>query len=149
MRKEGIFSLGVLAFTLFYLLNSLKIPLGTFSEPGPGFLPMILSIVGVAISLFLVVTSFKKKGITETNEDNKENPKKILWYIVFSIIFTLIFNSVGTIVAVFILTFGLSKVSGLRGWRAPLVLSLCFSVSIYVVFAILLKVPLPNSFFQM
>lgn len=154
VMQEGFVSLGVLIFNLFYLINALKIPLGTFNDPGPGFFPTLLGFLGVITSIIIAVNAFlqaRDGQISRQNMSDENIPKEGIWrlygYLIALASLAAFFETVGSLFGIFILGFVLAKISGLRGWWKPLLLSVSLSLAIYAVFALWLKVPLPNNLF--
>lgn len=154
--KIIFFETGSLFACLFYLYNSLQIPVGRLSYPGPGFFPIILGVVGAIISMVLVVNSFSKQKKVGKNQKNASKGEemegsfgRILGCIIGLGFFAVTFEAIGSLAGIFIIVLVLSKICGLRGWLSPLLLGLGSSLFIYVVFALWFKIPLPAGLLNM
>lgn len=171
LRKIKPFELGMLFVCSFYLYHALKIPFGTMDQPGPGFFPIVLGIVGFTISLMLVLigavsstvmkqeegeqpdpespaitlTAFMKQ---EEGEDGwqatVENKRKFISIIFLFALFAISFEIVGALIGLVLLTMILCKIYGMRGWLYPFITGTCSSVSIYFIFAVIFKISLPD-----
>ena len=47
VSRKILFEIGILLFSLFYLLSSAKLEMGELSRPGPGLFPIVLGAAGV------------------------------------------------------------------------------------------------------
>ncbi len=151
-KKQNIFVGFIALVCAVYLYLALQMNMGTVQGPGPGFVPAVIGFLGLLISLVSLGLNFWKsrKGKTQTSEEADD--QKIDWnglkrfggYLLTLILFILMFQYLGTLIAIFGLVLSLTKISGSKGWVKPLLLAFLTSVCCYVVFNVLLSVPLPR-----
>ena len=150
LRSDRIFAFLMVLICGFYFLSSLKLSVGTINDTGPGFIPRLLGVGGLLLAVIIFIKSLKK------NKDS--NPQKVsglpkdakfrfFGCVIACIIFIPLFELVQPIAAVFILILSLTKIWESNGWLRPIVLATVSSVSAYVLFSILLEVPLPRGIF--
>lgn len=149
---SALYEIGVLLFCLFYIYSALRIPFGTLAEPGPGFFPLILAFLGLAVSLALLVSTLWRRPRTqESGSGEKVVPatgfgggRDLIVFVAAIVVFGLCFETVGVVLGLIILTVALCRICGLEGWRKPLVVGVVTSLSVYAVFALIFKIPMPN-----
>ena len=150
MSKERISSLIFLLAGIYGLIFGIQLPLGSWREPGPGVLPLILSIL-LCVSGVLRFIFGKKKG--EAEEKQKivwsEMGKKVvtpLKILGVTTLFILLLERVGYLLAsslfVFILFFWISRYRLL----VALGLALFIGVGTWYFFVKILSVQLPQGF---
>jgi putative tricarboxylic transport membrane protein len=157
VNRKILFEIGILLFSLFYLLSSVQLELGELSRPGPGFFPIILGAAGVVIASFLVVGTYlqqkkeKEKGVSpggiESPSPEKDTRQGFIRIVAFILALTALvglYEILGSLVGFFIVTVIFGKITGMRGWGRPLVLGFCTSAGIYILFGLWFKLPLPG-----
>ena len=154
MVQEIVLSMVFQFATVFYLVNAFKMPFGKLVEPGPGFFPVILGLIAVSINTYLLVNAVLKyirERQPRTREEKDNNPEtwRFLAYLGMFIVLMLILETAGALLSIFLLVFGLTKISGVRGWTMPIFIGSATSILIIVVFDLLLGTPLPKGFFSL
>jgi len=154
VNRKILFEIGVLLFSLFYLINSSQLEMGDLSRPGPGMFPVVLGIVGVVIACFLIAGTYLQlqKGKEAPPEGELPPPGKegrqaftrIVAFIVALAGLVGFYEFLGAVICFFIVTVILSKIAGMGGWGRPVLLGLCTSAGIYVLFGLWFKLPLPS-----
>ena len=148
MKKgEVIFFAALSAVCALYLVLSTRMPMGSIQEPGSGFLPVILGISGLLISIGLLFKAIFEKDFHEVGAITKSGFLKFMGYIISIIIYSMLSIWVNTYIAIFVLMLCLTKISGLQKWLFPLTLSILCSVISYLLFELALGVPLPKGLF--
>jgi hypothetical protein len=142
-RAEFVFFAGVAVFCALYLAWALRIPFGGVRNPGPGFFPVILGLSGVAIALGFLVQALVKGRLVRGGPAPKAALARLTGYIVTIAAYAATQSYVGTYVGIFFLVLVLSKLSGLHGWAKPVALAGCCTAVAYVLFGVVLGVPLP------
>ena len=138
----------LIAFSLAVYTLMYDFPSGSIAEGmGPGFMPGILIVTLVILSIILIIDALvrrKKKDrpsgtITSVLGPNLKNPG-ILILIVSIYLFSL--NTLGFLIATpaFIL---LTMVTTGASLKSGILMGICLTGLVYVVFALALKVPLP------
>jgi len=137
-------SLFWLAAGLAIALYSGNYGLGSFSSPGPGFLPFLtgLAIAGLALVVFLQqLSSRSREKMTDLwRRGNWPNVSMVMGALV---LYTLLFQFLGFLLDTFWLIAFLLRVMEPMGWKKCLTGAVAASVGAYLVFHIWLKAQLP------
>lgn len=144
--SKRIFYVALTAFCVVYsILSMLQLEVGTFANPGPGFVPEFLGVISVVLSAALLISSFRRP-LEEKKEESSEKGSlvRLGLYVLACFVFLPLFDFLGSLLSVWILVFLLSKISGLKGWWRPAALGFVTSSAFYWLFAAALQVPLPQ-----
>jgi hypothetical protein len=140
---SGMFwlSLGVLfsIWSTFYKMGSL-------TQPGPGFFPLILGILAILFSLIILgqgwkVYRAKGKG---SSPSLPAGWKKIVYTTLILLVSPFAFEPLGYLITVFLLIALLMLGTELRSLKKALLTAFLTTVGVYVVFVLLLEQPLPR-----
>ncbi len=152
LSKNTWCALFVFAVTLIYLVEAWKLPFGGARNPDIGFLPILMGLLVLALSLIMIAAEFfrpadSKKEIDLFDEEEKgENAglKKPLILGAALLIYPPAFVHLGFIPAT-ILLLGLSlRLMEYRGWLGSLVIGVLITFSAYFVFGHWLHVNFPK-----
>jgi len=146
-KSEAVFFGGTALFCAAYLAAAARMPLGSFQEPGPALVPVLLGAVGLAISLGLCLRPLLLRAIVRSEGVPRAALLRLLGYILSVAVYAGASEIVGAYAGIFIMMVALSKISGLSGWRNPLLLAGLSSVVAFLLFDLALGVPLPRGFF--
>ncbi|WP_201835444.1 tripartite tricarboxylate transporter TctB family protein [Microvirga zambiensis] len=140
--SELVMSAFFVLFAFGCIAASLQLPLGTPLEPMPGFIPLIVSLFLLFVSLAQFATAFRTAGNSKAvlGEQWKQPASIVVGLIVYSI--TLDF--LGYIIATTGLSLLIIRIFEPQGWLRPLVIAIAVSVFSYVLFDRLLEVNLPD-----
>ena len=148
MKKgEVIFYSGLIAICSIYIIYTLiSLPLGSLTSPGPGFLPIVLGITGLFLSIILFQSTLKKvlsgqradlsdsqTNMTKNGIDGKKVRKFMEFFLLVGI-YLLLFKKVNLLLSTFVLITLLAKVFELEGWIKPILMGAGFVAAIYLVF---------------
>lgn len=116
--------------------------------PGPGFVPMLGSMLCVLGSLYILVQSFR--GVFDGNGDIRiARPRKTLVFIGSTIFSLLLVPVIGLLSALALMQFLIYVfVEGVQPWRAAIV-SICITFSTYLLLVKLLALPMPQAMFTL
>lgn len=142
-RSEFAFFAGIALFCAIYLAWALRMPFGGVRNPGPGFFPVTLGLAGVAISLGFIVHALAKGPLLRGAPMPKAVLARLAGYVVAVGLYAATQSIVGSYVGIFVLVFVLSRLSGLPGLAKPLALAAVCAAVAYVLFGVILGVPLP------
>lgn len=147
-RAESVFSLAVAVLCLGYLFFVWQMDdFGTVTEPGAAFVPGVIGVLVLAISVKILVTSVVKTEGGKAEKIPRDGLLRFLGYVVASVIFIPVFEILGAYIAIFALVLALTKILGSKGWLQPVGLAVASSVIAYVLFFTILDVPLPRGIF--
>lgn len=122
----------------------------TEGAPGPAFFPRLLAVLLIASAAWLAIRAWR--GAREKAADARaEGATRIrrlgVWIAVTWIAaFLLVWPLLGTVLSVPLLVVGLMWLTGERSWRTLVSVPIAFAGFIYLVFMVLLGVPLPAGF---
>jgi putative tricarboxylic transport membrane protein len=141
IRLEIIGSVFWIAVGVFFAIGGVKLNIGTFHNPGPGFFPLIMALTLIVFSLFTLV-----KGLVGPIEPLSKIPWKRNTLATGAVFFYgLILEWIGFLLSTFILIsilFGL-LIKGERKWRRVFLYSAVTALISWLTFSVALKIPFP------
>lgn len=149
MNKLDVFS-GVfwLIVSAYICINSTRLGLGRFHNPGPGFLffwgGIVLGILSIIVLIMALVS--KRKGIQEGEERifGNINWVKVIAVVLSLIAYGIILERLGFLVSTFLfIAFLLSSIEP-KKWYIVIITAIVSSSLTYALFEIWLKVRLPK-----
>jgi lysylphosphatidylglycerol synthetase-like protein (DUF2156 family) len=117
------------------------------SGPGPFFLPAIVALVIAGLSIALLVQSPKQPEPGPEATRQKRLWNRILWIMIWCFVYGITIERLGYLLSTGIVTFALLAYFNRQKWILNIFFSLITPASIYILFASLLKVPLPKGWF--
>lgn len=152
MTSNSVTGLISIVFGAVYLFMTLRLPDVSVGDPiGPKLFPLLVGLGALLCGILLVVNEIRVNRaarndvITVDLSSRRELYGKIGLTILAGIIYGFLLDPVGYLISTFVfMTFILSLVNSLKRMVENIALSLGFSVTTYVVFAILLKLSLPR-----
>lgn len=147
MRSPDFIS-GVFWLCLGLLLSlwSTQYQIGNLIQPGAGFLPLILGILLILLSLILLGQA-KKSSRTPQGLAFSILPggwKKVVYTVSIMLLATFLFETIGYLLTFFLLLILLMQGAGPQRWRTTLLIAFFSALSIYMIFVLLLKQQLPK-----
>ena len=138
------------AVSLFVSVESIHSGVGSFHNPGAGFLPfcsaVVLGMSGVAIS---VTNILKKKGQRRITDLWKEVEwKKVVWVMSALFLYSFLLSGIGYLIATFgllIFLFGIMRRR--KMWIREIASALFISLVTYLLFHVLMDIQLPRGIF--
>jgi putative tricarboxylic transport membrane protein len=137
---KNIFSLLIVIFAGVYLFSSLQFPFMKDSRPGAGFLPILIAVSLLVLSLVDLIKSFKE------NKDSKLDRTflKDFTLIAASIaIYIILFSVLGALIGTIIFTFMVLTLINKQKNLQNVMISFIATAVIYVFFEYLLDTNLP------
>ena len=150
MRKDDLGSslvLFLLGAAIAY--GSLKLGLGTWAAPGPGFLPfwagLGLSLIAIGIFALAVI---KREGVPAAEKfwPRPDSGKIVLSVLISLIVYDLLWTRLGFSLTTFLLLVFLFRFVGKRAWSVTLGGAVMTSATSYFLFQVFLKSQLPAGF---
>jgi putative tricarboxylic transport membrane protein len=150
LRKVDIISgMAITIFGVFFLLETLKLDYYTEGVPGPGFFPSVLALVVIATGILLIVTRLGKPEMSfgEFDAPSRQQLNRSMGIWIALLVATLMVELIGFVLAMILLVaailIGIERRRGITT-LATIILIPLFA---YLLFAGLLKVPLPTGIF--
>lgn len=144
---EKCFLGGMMVFCGIFVVTSMKMDIGSMSQPGPGFLPLILGWMGIIIVGFLLLTKSSPENKEAITDFTAAGLKRFASYMLTIMLFTFLYNELGP-AALFLLIIILAKTSGFESLPHAILFAGIFTAIVYVSFWYLLAIPLPLGFFE-
>lgn len=149
--KSFLTGLFYLAFGLGSVLISLGYTLGSLARIGPGYFPLLLGILLMALGLIVSLRALGLRDVETPAENNQGRWSFLLdrdlltlaWIIAAVVLFGLLLKQLGLLLAIFLLVFLASLASHERNYIRILITSLVITLLSYLVFIKGLGVLLP------
>ncbi len=134
----------LIAFVICF--ESSKLDMGSFAQPGAGFLPFLLGLLLGVLSLFLMMKNRIEAGSAKRGKDLGEffRWKKVFWALGALLFYALFLNFLGFILVTFLTLLFLYKKMGDNRWRFAFCASFLTIGFCYVVFQLWLSANLPK-----
>jgi len=153
MKKFGrLDGLVWLVLGILICVDAIKLKLGDFNTPGPGFLPFLSGVLlGIFGLILFFPTTFARLGKAEEAEP-EEPPAVWNWgklinpFLTLLILFVyiLLLEPLGFILTTFICMLLWFKLSEPKRWLKPLILSVSTSILSYLLFSVWLRCQFPR-----
>jgi putative tricarboxylic transport membrane protein len=133
-------------------VGSIKLKLGNFRTPGPGFMPFL---AGASLGIFGLIlifsTTFARLG---EGEEAKNEKTSVIWNwkklmnpfltLLILFIYLLLLEPLGFVITTFICLLFLFKLSEPKKWLRPFILSVSTSIVSYLLFSVWLQCQFPR-----
>jgi putative tricarboxylic transport membrane protein len=138
-NRQSMIGWILLVLSILYGINALTFPEG-MSEPGPSFLPIILSIGAVICSIVIIF----KNRVIQASEDNPEYKigKQHLLLVGYLAAYLILVPFLGFIITSVLFLVVIFRLYGVNGYLRPIIYSAVLTASVYVLFRLVLNVPL-------
>ena len=126
-----------------YLTLALRLPFGGAARPGAGFYPVIVAVFAIAVALAATASAFQGAAAAAPVELDGPSRRRVVISVVALVAFCLVLPWVGYPAAAFAFVTVVLRYLGAR-WTTALLTGALSSAGSYVLFAVLLDVPLPH-----
>lgn len=133
--KSGCFFFGL---SLLMLWESLRLGLGTATEPGPGFLPFCAGAILAVLSLAFVYTGWRFR------KSQQPHSRRVIVALVSVFVYSLVLDYLGFIIATFLLVAILFHLGEPRRWWVLIAMSASVTFLGYFFFGTVLHVFFPK-----
>jgi len=151
MAREKWSSLVWLGIAIYICVGSLRLSLGSFHNPGPGFLSFYAGFILGGLALVVHLQSRKGPSAKRDAEpiwSNRQRRWKMVVTVVALLVYAVGMNYLGFLISTFIFLAFLLKVIEPQRWSVALFGSLVASGAFYLVFEMGLQSQLPKGLFQ-
>ena len=154
LRSDQVFGLIWMTLGSGFCIGSLKLNLGGFHNPGPGFMPFVLgaalALLGLVLMLLAVINELgRKQGGKAKQLFERDNLKRLFTVAATLLAYIMIFEYIGFLLSSFLFFFSLFKYITPKSWLGPLVLSGSAVILSYLVFCVWLRSELPRGIFNL
>jgi putative tricarboxylic transport membrane protein len=126
-----------------YLTVALRLPFGAAERPGAGFYPVIVAVFAIVVALAATASAYRSAPGTAAIELDAASRRRVVITVVALVAFCLVLPWVGYPMAAFVFVTVVLRYLGAR-WTTALLTGALSSAGSYVLFAVLLDVPLPH-----
>lgn len=143
-RIAGIFFLAIGAF---FALYARTVDIGTWSEPGPGFMPFWAGATMGAMAIALLIGSFRRAGpVMPSFFPKADSWKRVAATFASLCVYALILDRVGFALTTFLFVGFLVKFIFPQTWTRAVVVAFLASLGARLLFIDFLKTQLPKGF---
>ena len=136
-----------LAVSIFVSTESVRTGLGTFHDPGPGFLPFCSAVIFGVFGSILIVTNLVKKEWEGRVTDlwKRVEWKKVVWVLFSLFLYSFILSKIGYLIATFgLMTFLFGVMRQPKWWIREAATALTITLITYFFFRVLMGIQLPK-----
>lgn len=145
MKKSNrIISIIFILLCIYAFIETTRFPNVSTVDFGPAFMPRIAAGLLAGLSIMLFVSTFTKK---DDEEIEKDNMLKLLFHVCFVIAFALVVSWLGILITVPIFLFIYIMIYGKIKIYKNIILSIAVTAVLYILFVMVLRIPLPNPLF--
>ena len=134
-------------FGVFVALEALKLKLGKFSRPDPGFFPFWLGLALAVIGLVLLIQLSRRKSDSSTLKRGLWQGRhwdRVLYSLAAMLLYAFFLDRLGYLITTFLLMFFLFRIVGAQRWWVTTLGSVTTSLFTYLLFKVWLQVQLPQ-----
>ena len=138
-----------LAVGIFFTLYSRKVEVGTWTEPGPGFLPFYAGLTLVVMSIALLLGSLAKKAWQAKPSffPKPDSWKRVSATFLSLVVYNLLLTYLGFTLTTFLFLTFLVKFIFPQSWKRTFIVSICGSLFVRLLFINFLETQLPKGLF--
>jgi len=137
-------SIVLLGIAIAIFVETRKLPIGSFRAPQMGFFPFILGIMLTIFSLLLLWQTIKEKGRGRSHTSVRSGNWKGIGLTLGALFaYAFLLECLGYILSTFLLIVFLLRVIGAQKWWVVISGALLSSLASFLIFDLLLDVPLP------
>lgn len=140
MTTDRVSGAALVLFSLLVIWESLHLPFGTFRQPGPAYIPVILAALLFVVGLSLIFISSRAPLLSSIRWTEWRHALAILAASIFSV-FAL--ERLGYRLTVLLVLAFLVKVVEKRGWVVSFLFAFTLAFGSFFLFYTVLRVPLP------
>ncbi|MCX5910489.1 MAG: tripartite tricarboxylate transporter TctB family protein [Deltaproteobacteria bacterium] len=131
----------------FFALYARSVDIGTWHEPGPGFLPFWAGLTIGIMSLALLLKNLKRKGpVRPSFFPESESWKRVLTTFLALIVYNFVFDLLGFALTTFLFVGFLVKFIFPQSWAKTLIVALSAAIIARLLFINFLETQLPKGF---
>ncbi len=144
---DRITSIFFLCVGIFFALNSRRVDIGSWSEPGPGFLPFWAGLTLCIMAVALFITSLRSPGdILPAFFPESDSWKRVTATFAAMIFYALLLDFVGFTLTTFVFVGFLVRYIFPQSWTRTIIVATLSALGARLVFINLLKTQLPLGF---
>lgn len=138
--ERRVMALALFVVSAGYLAAATRFSFGVLAAPKAGFLPRLVGCSAVILSAINLWFVFRTR--IEVRADGSR-PSRAVLFVAGLVAYVLLLKPLGYALATALATAYLLKAAGTEGWRLPAGLSIGLAGGLYVLFVLVLKIPMP------
>jgi putative tricarboxylic transport membrane protein len=138
-----------LLFSIYIAIESYRLDLGSWHDPGPGYFPFGAALLFGSMALVVFLQSLREAFASRGMPGPREGFRwqNVVLVLVAMVLYTVLLNSAGFVLCTFLIVIFFVKVVALQRWTQSFMIALGMAVGSYLLFSIFLKAPLPRGIF--
>ncbi len=143
-NRDLVSSIICMALSGLFVAGALQQGLMRRGVPGPGLLPFLSALALFFVSLFVFVPALVQREKAESSDffPERDSFRKILFALVALFAFGVAVEYVGYLLTTFVFMFFMARLVEPKGWGTNALRALLTAVLSYILFVVLLEVPL-------
>jgi hypothetical protein len=145
-KREKITLIFWLALCLFFAVESFRMGIGQFNEPGPGFLAFWVSLF---VFIMAIVAFLKERGAKILREAKPifhgKHARNIVYSLAALFAYPFFLDKLGFFLCTLLFTGFCLKMIGLRKWTVTVITAISVGIVAYLLFVVWLGVQLPRA----
>jgi len=136
----------LLLFAIFIAIESYRLGLGEWNNPGAGYFAFGGSLILGIMSLSVFLKELRRRYGKEISPSDSEplHGWNVVLVLAGMIIYSFVFDKIGFILSTFLFIVFLLRVIAPHRWFVTLLIAFCFAVGSYLLFDVLLSAELPK-----
>jgi putative tricarboxylic transport membrane protein len=130
----------------FFCIGAINYGIFEQGVPGPGLLPFMAGAIVITLGIIVLIFDSSKIGGELFNQ--KDSWKRVSYAVISLIMFAFLLGNFGFVPAAILFVAMLLKLIEKQAWKTVFWFSLVMTSSFYVLFKILLRIPLPAGIFN-
>jgi putative tricarboxylic transport membrane protein len=147
-KKMSMFFFGNLFWLLFSLITcmeSYRLSLGSFNQPGPGFFPFGAGLTMLFLSLVALFQSIKKSGGEDkTTRDEPLRWRSIVIILAATVVYAFSLETIGFLINTFLFICLMLKVVEPQTWKTSIIGGLIAAIAANIVFNVIFQAQIPS-----
>jgi putative tricarboxylic transport membrane protein len=132
------------------IVPSMKLGIGGEGELGPGLLPFVAGlcvlVTGGVLAILTLVRTEQANPSAEHEKMDRKGWIRVGEILVSFAVWPLLAGMVGYIISTFLVSLGMAKAIGYKGWLRPIIFSVSITFCIWLIFGFMFQLDLPVGF---
>ena len=143
-RKDIIASILLILVGMAVSIEAIRLKVGTFSQPEPGFYPFFVGLLLMGIAFVLLVQSWRGRATASPQGDEANGDLRRPMILLASMgVYTALMDPIGYVLPTILVGAVVLRITGVTSWKKIGLISVGLSVGTYVLFSRILGIDLP------
>jgi putative tricarboxylic transport membrane protein len=138
-----------LLFSIYIAVESYRLDLGNWHDPGPGYFPFGAALLFGCMAFGVFLKSLREVTASKARFESggKRHRYNVILVLTAMVLYTFLLNTIGFVLCTFLIVVFFVKVVSMQRWSSSILMGLCMAIGSYLLFSFFLKAPLPKGFF--